>query len=65
MEMNITKEQLVSAFDMWMKEYTEDPEKFQRDIAMVLKFLDEEKNGEPHTYGESATATLLFYLDKK
>lgn len=63
--MKITKEQLVSAFNKWMKEYTENPESFSRDIVMVLKFLDEEKKGEPHTYGESATATLLFYMDKK
>jgi hypothetical protein len=63
MEMN--KEKLVSAFNEWMKDYTENPEKFKSDIAQVLKFLDEKNKGEPHTYGESATATLLFYLDKK
>jgi hypothetical protein len=54
--MNITRKQLVKAFRKWDKDYRTNPRKFQNSVELLL-------GSTPETYGESATDTLLGYLE--
>lgn len=55
---------MVSAFNSWMKEYTEQPEKFEREWETVSEFLKEQSNGEELSYGAHCAKLLQRYAEK-
>lgn len=57
--MELSQKQLENAFNEWMRIYTEEPEKFNKDWQQVVEYLDEVKNGEEPSYGRECTAWLL------
>ena len=58
----ITEDQIIIAFNKWMDEYTNHPERFSRHWQSVCQHLEEKRQGEEITYGARATATLLDYM---
>ena len=46
------------AFNEWMRQYTEEPEKFQHEVTAVKEFLTAQNEGREPTYGEACVATL-------
>jgi hypothetical protein len=57
-QQGLSREQMVSAFNEWMRQYTESPEAFERKFQAVAKFL---ADGEKPTYGDEC-AELMFRL---
>jgi hypothetical protein len=57
-QQGLSREQMVAAFNEWMRQYTESPEAFEREFQAVAKFPGD---GEKPTYGE-ACAELMFRL---
>ncbi|KKM82659.1 hypothetical protein LCGC14_1317250 [marine sediment metagenome] len=51
-------EAAVSAFNEWMRQYTEEPEKFRHTVREVQEFLEAQNSGREPTYGERCVATL-------
>ena len=52
------KRTIAEAFNEWMRLYTENPEKFQRDWQSVHMFLEEKQAGKEPSYGEACAAYL-------
>jgi hypothetical protein len=46
-----------AAFNQWMQDYLDNPEKFQREWESIRGFLDTLPGGEPD-YGQSCVAVL-------
>lgn len=57
----INKEDLVEAFNQWMNDYTNHPEKYEHDWQIVEQFLSDTRDGIPPSYGERSAA-LIFRL---
>ena len=55
---------VIDAFNLWMKEYTEEPEKFKNHTKEVLDFVKESLDGNVPTYGQEAAATLYSYIKR-
>lgn len=55
---------IASAFNEWMRQYTENPEEFTHDWQTVDRYLTELANGEEPTYGQWCAAFLLSLLDR-
>lgn len=53
---------LAAAFNTWMDEYVNHPERFSDTTADALKHLRERTDGREPTYGEVSAATLKAYL---
>jgi hypothetical protein len=53
------KQKLAAAFNEWMKRYTENPEKFDREFQVITTFLSEQAAGTEPTYGEAGAAYLM------
>jgi|GEM_PF-3527703 len=53
---------LAAAFNSWMDEYVNHPERFSDTTAAALKHLRERIDGREPTYGEVSAATLKAYL---
>lgn len=51
----MTHEQMVAAFNEWMRRYTEDPDKFEAEFATVMRFL---ADGKTPSYGETCAAYM-------
>ena len=47
------------AFNEWMRQYTEEPERFEHEFVTVERYLTEKAAGEIPTYGETCTYLLL------
>lgn len=55
-------EKYSSAFNRWMDEYTNDPEKFSATESVAISHLKERLGGKEPTYGQRAAATFEAYL---
>jgi len=53
-----------AAFNEWMRRYTEEPERFEREWVTVKKFLDEEAAGKTPSYGEECAAYLAWLIEE-
>ena len=49
----MTQDQMVKAFNEWMRRYIEEPERFEREFQSVDRFLKDEAEGQEPTYGDS------------
>lgn len=47
---------MVLAFNTWMEDYCDNPERFQKTSNSVIKFLKEKLEGREPSYGETCTA---------
>lgn len=57
-EIALTKEQMIAAFNEWMRRYTEDPTKFEAEFQTVGAFLTAMNSGEEPDYGQRCTALM-------
>jgi len=55
----LTHEQIASAFNEWMRRYTDEPERFERDMVTVKAFLAAEAANETPSYGRDCAAYLV------
>jgi len=60
----ISKQRLEAAFNLWMDEFLNDPEKFKSTTALALRHAKEKRVGKKLTYGERAATCLLAYLSR-
>ncbi|MBN9472278.1 MAG: hypothetical protein J0J10_26305 [Bosea sp.] len=54
----MTNEQMVKAFNEWMRRFIEEPERFEAEFRTVNKFLADEAEGREPSYGETSAAYL-------
>lgn len=57
-------QKFVEAFNRWMDDFTNNPEKFEDATKAALDHLKEKLAGREPTYGESAAATFEAYLSQ-
>lgn len=50
---------LAAAFNEWMRRYTDEPEKFDREWKVVSEFLAEKHAGQEPNYGQTCAAYLI------
>jgi hypothetical protein len=55
---------LARAFNAWMDEYVNHPERFSSTTEDALRHLRERVEGRAPTYGEVSAATLRAYLNR-
>lgn len=55
-------EKYAAAFNAWMDDLVNNPEKFESNTKSVLDHLRERLDGRPPTYGEAAAVTFEKYL---
>ena len=55
-------EKYAAAFNAWMDDFVNNPEKFESTTKAALGHLRERLNGKPPTYGETSAATFEAYL---
>jgi len=53
---------LAAADNEWMRRYTEEPEKFEREFQTVSKFLEETATGAEPSYGQKCAAYTVQLL---
>lgn len=53
-----------AAFNLWMLEFSNDPEAFESTTAAALKALRERISCQEPTYGQAAAATYAAYLER-
>lgn len=58
----MTKEEMALAFNAWMSDYCDNPERFEKTSTSAIEFLKEKLNGEEPSYGETCTALMHEYL---
>lgn len=54
----------VRAFNEWMRRYTEEPQRFEREWESVHRFLAEQAAGQEPSYGASCVAYLSQLLSE-
>lgn len=54
----MTEKEMTACFNEWMRQYTEDPEKFEATFRTVMEFLENTKGSKEPTYGQSCTAFM-------
>ncbi|HEV7285198.1 MAG TPA: hypothetical protein VGN75_10100 [Kaistia sp.] len=59
----MTDDQMAAAFNEWMREYTEEPEKFEAEFRTVAEFLAT-PSGEAPSYGATCAAMLNAYHER-
>jgi hypothetical protein len=52
------KEQIIAAFNEWMRQFTENPAEFEAEFQTVSRFLSERVEGKEPSYGETCAALL-------
>ena len=52
------QETMARCFNLWMKRYTEEPEKFAADFHTVGEFLQQQAGGQEPSYG-TVCATMM------
>lgn len=57
-------EKSAAAFNLWMDEYVNHPDRFQSTTASALQHLREKLDGRAPTYGESTAVTYAEYLKR-
>lgn len=57
-------EKYAAAFNLWMDEFVNHPERFQETTSAALNHLRERLDGRAPTYGEASAVTLNEYLNK-
>lgn len=57
-------EKVAAGFNEWMREFTEEPEKFKRQWTSVRQFLRESEAGKTPTYGQECAAALSRYMEQ-
>lgn len=55
-------EKYAAAFNAWMDDFVNNPERFGSITKTAIDHLRERLDGKPPTYGESAAATFEAYL---
>jgi hypothetical protein len=50
---------MAAAFNEWMRLFTEEPEKFEREFRTVQQFLLDKEEGREPSYGTSCAAFLV------
>lgn len=58
----MTNEEMVLAFNTWMEDYCDNPERFQKTSYTAIEFLKEKLEGKEPSYGETCTALMNEYL---
>lgn len=58
----MNKTRVADAFNQWMDDYTNNPEKFESMTSTVLKHLKEKEDGGEPSYGEACAAILANYM---
>lgn len=56
--------QVAAAFNEWMREYIDEPEKFEPQARTILDFIGSDIHGETPDYGTVCALTLLRYMDR-
>jgi hypothetical protein len=54
----MTRKIMAKAFNEWMRRYTEEPERFEREYQSVGAYLEEIARGEEPTYGDACAGYL-------
>lgn len=54
----MTNEQMVKAFNEWMRRFIDEPDRFDREFRTVNKFLADEAEGREPSYGETSAMYL-------
>lgn len=54
----MTKEQMVAAFNEWMRRYTEDPASFAAEFQSVGEFLAQQAAGAEPSYGQTCAEMM-------
>ena len=62
MSRQMTKEEMVVAFNNWMEDYTNRPEAFEKTSSSAIKYLKEKFNGEEPSYGQVCAELMFEYL---
>lgn len=55
---------VAAAFNEWMREYIDEPEKFKAEARSILEFVGSDIHGEEPSYGAECALTLLRYIDR-
>ena len=55
---------VAAAFNCWLDEYENYPEKFEQEWATMRRHLKEKADGVEPTYGEECVGLLNLYIDK-
>lgn len=55
---------VAAAFNCWLDEYENHPERFEHEWATIRQHLKEKAEGVEPTYGEECVAVLNSYIDK-
>lgn len=58
------KARVAVAFNRWMDECINHPEKFEHTSATVLRHQQEKDNGEPNSYGDDCASLLEHYMSE-
>ena len=58
------RDQMIKAFNEWMRRYTEDPEGFYAEFRTVIEFLEDENSGREPSYGESCADNILMLSEE-
>jgi len=53
------QETMARCFNLWMKRYTEEPERFAADFQTVAEFLQQQADGEEPTYGATCAQMMV------
>ena len=57
-----THEEIATAFNRWMQDRIDNPEKFSSIESEIAKYLKEQCGDTPPSYGDICAATLASYL---
>lgn len=55
---------LAKAFNMWMDDYTNNPEAYEQIHTVAIRHLKEKLDGEVPSYGEEMAEIFQGYLEK-
>jgi hypothetical protein len=58
--MHATPQEIVKAFNEWLRRYEDEPHRFEAEFRMIERFKAEQAEGVEPTYGETCAA----YLDE-
>lgn len=59
----LTRAHIVAAFNEWMRQYIENPAKFEREWEVVSLFLREADVNKEPTYGDKCAEMLIRLID--
>ncbi len=62
--MDMDQEEMGRALNEWMRRYTDEPTKFEREFQTVTQYLAEVASGVEPTYGQTGAAYMRQLLDE-